>query len=39
MINVAESFVGNEPIKSNIMVIGIGGAGCNVVEDMYNGYT
>ena len=35
MIDVAESFVGNEPINSNIMVIGVGGAGCNVVEDMY----
>ncbi len=36
MINdIVGTFSDNEPIKSNIMMIGVGGAGCNIVEDMY----
>lgn len=35
MIDVAEAFGIAEKIASNIMVIGVGGAGCNAVEGMY----
>ncbi len=34
--NIFGNFKGNVPLDSKIIVIGVGGAGCNVVEDMYN---
>lgn len=36
MTEVIEAFVGAEKISSNIIVVGVGGAGCNAAEGMYN---